>query len=257
MKFLLIFIAGLIFGSFMNVCIYRLPRGLSIMRPGSMCPNCHRPIKPIDNIPVLSFLFLRGRCRYCGERIHWRYPLVEFLNGLLWVIALSRSFSIPVLLFLSSLVIITFIDMEHMIIPDIITIPGTFSGILLSPFIIDPFLRYERLGFMASLTGAITGFLLFLIIAKAGTWIFKKEAMGGGDIKLMAMVGAFTGWKGVLLTTFLGSIIGSIVGIIILIQNKGQRDTIIPFGPYLAFGAIVSILFGSEVMFWVNRAVVQ
>jgi leader peptidase (prepilin peptidase)/N-methyltransferase len=110
---------------------------------------------------------------------------------------------------------------------------------------------------MTSLTGAITGFLLFLIIAKAGTWIFKKEAMGGGDIKLMAMVGAFTGWKGVLLTTFLGSIIGSIVGIIILIQNKGRRDTIIPFGPYLAFGAIVSILFGSEVMFWVNRAVVQ
>ncbi len=153
----------------------------------------------------------------------------------------------PVLFLISSLIVITFIDLEHMIIPDIITIPGTFLGIALSLFIPDPFFRLERLGLMNSLTGAITGFLLFFIIAILGSWIFRKEAMGGGDVKLMAMVGAFTGWKGVILTTFAGSLIGSIAGIAIILRKKTQ-DTVIPFGPYLAAGAVVSIFYGQEIM---------
>ncbi|MFN3740161.1 MAG: prepilin peptidase [Thermodesulfovibrionales bacterium] len=245
-----IFLFGLAAGSFMNVCIYRIPRGFSIIRPASRCPHCNTPIRPFDNIPLLSFIILKGRCRTCGARIHWRYPLVELLNAILWILVFN-SFSaslaiLPLLFFVSSLIVITFIDLEHMIIPDIITIPGTFTGIALSLLIPDPFFRLERLGLMNSLTGALTGFLLFFIIAIIGSWIFRKEAMGGGDVKLMAMIGAFTGWKGVLLTTFAGSLIGSIAGITMILTKKTQ-DRIIPFGPYLAAGAIVSLLYGQEI----------
>lgn len=247
----LVFILGLITGSFMNVCIYRIPRNLSIIRPGSRCPVCNRPVKFFDNIPLLSFLILRGRCRSCGSRIHWRYPVVEFLNGLIWIFAFNKfgqnPVSLPFLLFASALVVITFIDLEHMIIPDSITIPGTFFGIAFSFILPDPFFRLESLGFLSSLMGALTGFILFLLIAILGTAIFKKEAMGGGDIKLMAMVGAFTGWKGVLLTTFTGSLIGALTGIFIMLRRK-STDTIIPFGPYLSAGALVSLLFGQELM---------
>ncbi len=248
---ILIFLFGLVTGSFMNVLIYRIPRNLSIVRPGSRCPQCGAPIKPLDNIPLLSFILLGGRCRSCGSRIHWRYPLVEFLNGALWVLAYYRYdlglSLLPLLLFLSGLVVITFIDLEHMIIPDVITLPGALVGIILSPLLMDPFARYDYLGFINSLFGALTGFILFLIISIAGTWFFKKEAMGGGDIKLMAMVGAFTGWKGVLLTTFSGSLLGAIVGIAIILRKKSS-DTTIPFGPYLAMGAMVSLFFGEEIL---------
>lgn len=246
-----IFLFGLAAGSFMNVCIYRIPKGLSIIRPASRCPRCNTPIRPFDNIPLLSFFILKGRCRACGEKIHWRYPLVELLNGIFWFLLFNRFGAsldvLPVLFLISSLIVITFIDLEHMIIPDIITVPGTFLGIALSLFIPDPFFRLERLGLMNSLAGAITGFLLFFIIAILGSWIFRKEAMGGGDVKLMAMVGAFTGWKGVILTTFAGSLIGSIAGIAIILRKKTQ-DTVIPFGPYLAAGAVVSIFYGQEIM---------
>ncbi len=247
---LLTFILGLIVGSFMNVCIYRLPRGLSLIWPGSICPHCRSSIKAVDNIPLLSFLLLRGRCRSCGARIDWRYPLVELLNGVLWLAVVTKYditlSTLAFLFFVSSMIIVTFIDLEHMIIPDIITIPGTIAGIVLSPLIIDPFLRYKTLGIKISLAGAGTGFLLFFLIAHLGRWVFKKEAMGGGDIKLMAMIGAFTGIKGVFLTTFLGSLLGSIVGIILILKRRGS-DTIIPFGPYLAGGAVISILFGEEI----------
>lgn len=247
----LIFLLGLITGSFMNVCIYRIPRNLSIIRPGSRCPVCNTPIRPVDNIPLLSFFILGGRCRSCGARIHWRYPVVELMNGLIWVFVFNKfglnPLSLPFLLFASALIVITFIDLEHMIIPDSITIPGTFLGIALSFILPDPFLRLEHLGFLSSLTGALSGFILFLLIAVLGTVVFKKEAMGGGDIKLMAMVGAFTGWKGVLLTTFAGSLIGSLTGIFIMLRRRSS-DTVIPFGPYLSAGALVSLLFGQELM---------
>lgn len=250
-EFIILFLLGLITGSFLNVCIYRLPRGLSIIRPGSRCPECSSPIRPVDNIPILSFFILRGRCRVCGARIHWRYPLVELLNGLLWGLGFYKfglSISLlPVLIFLSSLIVVTFIDLEHMVIPDLITIPGVLLGISSSFIMADPFLRYEHHGILNSLKGALAGFLLFLTIAKTGRWVFKKEAMGGGDIKLMAMVGAFTGWKGVILTTFAGSLIGSIIGIAIIIKRKSS-DTVIPFGPYLAMGATIAILFGQEIL---------
>ncbi|MCX7794509.1 MAG: prepilin peptidase [Thermodesulfovibrionales bacterium] len=248
---LLIFVLGLIAGSFMNVCIYRIPRNLSLIKPGSRCPDCKSPVKPYDNIPVLSFFLLRGKCRTCGAKIHWRYPVVEFLNGILWLIIFNKfgdtPYSLPFLFFASCLVVITFIDIEHMIIPDIITVPGTLIGIALGPILPDPFFRLVTLGFLTSLTGALTGFLLFFIIAVIGEWIFKREAMGGGDIKLMAMVGAFTGWKGVILTTFSGSLIGALAGVVVILSRK-RSDTVIPFGPYLAGGAMVSLLFGQEVM---------
>lgn len=263
--YLIIFIFGLVFGSFMNVVIYRLPRGLSIIRPASRCPDCGNAIKPCDNIPVLSFLILKGRCRYCGTRISLRYPTVEFLNGILWVICVYRfglSLSVlPVFFLISSMIVITFIDLEHLIIPDHITIPGTLIGLALSPFMVDPFFRIETLGINTSLIGATVGVLLFLGIAFFGRMLFKKEALGGGDIKLMAMVGAFTGWKGVIVTTFIGSLIGSIVGIFIILRRKKREgvsnsrgpvieldsETVIPFGPYLSIGAILSILMGQEI----------
>jgi len=246
---------GAAIGSFLNVCIYRMPLGMSIIRPPSSCPHCGHGIRFYENIPILSYIWLRGRCSGCGSRISLRYPFVEALNGLLYAAALWRfGLSVTTLLamaLLSSLVVITFIDLDHQIIPDEISIPMTPIGIVAASFwFVDPFSRGHILGWKMSLIGASAGFFFFYAIAFLGEKVFKKEAMGGGDIKLMAGLGAFLGPKGVCLTTFAGSLIGAVIGSIVQAVQGRDRGTPIPFGPFLAGAAVVTLLFGQEIFAW-------
>jgi leader peptidase (prepilin peptidase)/N-methyltransferase len=246
---------GLVIGSFLNVCIYRIPRNLSVVFPSSRCPHCNNAIRPWDNIPVVSYLFLGGRCRNCKAKISLQYPLVEALNAFLYAAVLWRYgigwSSVVYSVFCSSLVVITFIDLEFQIIPDRITFAAVPIGLVTGSLILpDPFLRAVNLGYIASLAGALSGFLSFFLIAELSYRLLKQEGMGGGDVKMMAMVGAFMGWKSVLLTTFLGSLSGSLIGIVmILFRGKGRR-TKIPFGPFLALGAVITLFFGQEILLW-------
>lgn len=253
--YLTVFAFGAIIGSFLNVCIYRIPIGKSIVTPPSSCPSCGNPVKPYDNIPVISWLLLGGKCRSCKAGISPRYPLVEALNGALWCAVFLRfepdwtSAAIYAVL-LSALVVITFIDLDHQIIPDSISIPGIPLGIILgSLFLSDPFMRGQlmgqSLGWISSAGGAALGFGLYYVIAVA-----SRGGMGGGDIKLMAMLGGFLGWKGVLLTTFVGSLAGSVVGLGLVVFSGAGRKTKVPFGPFLALGGAVSIFYGQELLNW-------
>lgn len=241
---------GLAVGSFLNVVIWRLPRGGSLVSPSSRCPSCDTPIRPWDNVPVLSYVILGGRCRNCKARISMRYPLVESLNAILYLLVYNRyglGLDLPVyLVFVSALIAITFIDLDFQIIPDAITLPGIpislAAGVLLLP---DPMLRVQDLGWQASLIGAAAGFGMYYVVAVA-----SRGGMGGGDIKMMTMVGALMGWKAVLMTTFLGSLVGSVYGISIMALKGKGRKTKIPFGPFLALGALLTLLVGQEILWW-------
>ncbi|MEW6584228.1 MAG: prepilin peptidase [Nitrospirota bacterium] len=248
--YVIAFIIGSVIGSFLNVCIYRLPRNLSIVFPASRCPSCNTPIRPLDNIPILSYFLLGGKCRVCRAKIAFRYPLVEFLNAALYVLVVLRYGTgwdtLIYCIFSSTLVVITFIDLDFQIIPDRITLPGIPIGLVAGAFFLpDPFMRYSDLGLKASVIGFIAGGGLFYLVATV-----SRGGMGGGDIKMMAMVGALTGWKSVLLTTFLGSLSGSLVGIFLMIFKGKGRKTKIPFGPFLALGALLTLFFGQEILSW-------
>ncbi len=259
---------GLLIGSFLNVCIVRLPRGGSIVSPPSHCPRCRTPIRYYDNIPVISFLLLRARCRSCGEPISWRYPLVELANAAcyVWIV---REFGLGgeaglMMAFCSSLLVITLIDYDHHIIPDVITLPGILIGLALGPFLLTPL--YEPLpfalgrlvppswpwvtGFLNSVIGMLCGGLPLWLLG----WVWEKlrnvEAMGGGDVKLMGMVGSFLGWKGAFLTIFLGSVTGSILGVGLILLRRHDADKVIPFGPFLALGAVLAAFYGPDIVFW-------
>ncbi|MBA4348695.1 MAG: prepilin peptidase [Thermodesulfovibrio sp.] len=255
---LIFLIFGLIVGSFLNVCIYRIPRNISIISPSSSCPSCGTLIKPQDNIPLISYLILKGRCKKCGGKISMRYPLVELLNGILyWSVFKYFGMGWHLLFlfaFVSAMIVIIFIDSEFQLIPDLITIPGFVIGILGASFIIpDPFVHssfypftgISIVGFLNSAAGMLLGGGLFYLIA-----VVSKGGMGGGDIKMMAMVGAFMGWKAVLLTTFIGSLTGSLVGIFLMVFKGKDRKTKIPFGPFLSLGAIITLFFGGSILRW-------
>ncbi len=254
---LTVFFFGAIIGSFLNVCIYRVPRDESIVRPGSRCTSCGNPVRFYDNIPVISYILLLGRCRYCKSKLSVRYPVIELLNALLYVVVLMRFgpgapwVLLIYFVFVSALVVIFFIDLDHQIIPNGITLPGIPLALILGATVLpDPFLRQELLGLKAAVIGFLAGGGFFYLIAVVGKAIFKKDAMGGGDIKMMAMVGGLMGWKAVILTTFMGSLLGSIIGVA-LIQLKGREwGSRIPFGPYLALGALVSLFWGQDILFW-------
>jgi leader peptidase (prepilin peptidase)/N-methyltransferase len=259
--YIFIFVLGALIGSFLNVCIYRIPRGLSIIRPSSRCPACGTPIKVYDNIPILSYMLLLGKCRACGAKLSVRYPLVEFLNASLYVFLFDRFgpgspwVLVAYALFVSSLIVIFFIDLDHQIIPDGITLPGIFLAVVLgSTMLPDPFSRGELLGFKTSIIGFFAGGGSFYLIAVAGKAVLKKDAMGGGDIKMMAMVGGLLGWKGVLLTTFFGSLFGSIIGVTLIVLRGKEWGSRIPFGPYLVTGAFVSLFWGQDIFMWYLHA---
>jgi len=246
---LIVFVFGAVVGSFLNVCIYRLPKGESVVFPPSHCQNCDYKIRWYDNIPILSYLVLRGSCRQCGTSISAQYPLVEFLNGALALalflkFGLSTGFAVLFVL-CSALVVITFIDLEHQIIPDVISLPGIVIGFLCS-FI-------TGFGWLNSLIGIVVGGGSLLLVAYGYQAIAKKDGMGGGDIKLLAMLGAFLGWKGVLFIIFVGSLLGSVIGVSLMLVQKKDSTLAIPFGPFLASGALVFIFFGREIVNWYLR----
>lgn len=242
METLTVIIFGLIVGSFLNVCIYRIPRKLSIIKPFSFCPNCKNMIKPWHNVPVVSYLLLKGKCVYCGEKISFRYPLVEALNSSLYVLAYTvfgLNIALPfIFIFISSMIVISFIDLDFQIIPDVISLSLIVLGFILSLLPHDTTTLSQN--FKDSLLGILIGGGSLLLIA-----IISKGGMGGGDIKLNAAVGAFLGWKSSLITIFIGSLVGSVVGIIIL-KKTGNRK--IPFGPFLSTGALISLFFGKEIL---------
>ena len=237
---------GLCLGSFLNVVIYRLPIGLSIVRPRSRCPRCGCAIAPYDNVPLVSYLVLRGRCRNCASPIPVRYPAVE-ATGALCLIAAALVSTGPAgagirAAFLLALLAITWIDLDHRIIPNEISIPGIAAGLALSPWIGVP--RIEGLIGAAAGAGALLG------VAVAYRAIRKIDGMGGGDIKLAAMLGAFLGWKGILLTIVLGSLFGSIVGLSLIAARRGSGKTALPFGTFLAPAAAIVLLVGPRVWTW-------
>lgn len=251
MSFLVVVaVFGLVIGSFLNVCIFRIPRNISIVFPSSRCPSCNHPIRAWDNIPVISYMILGGRCRHCGAKISLQYPFVEALNAFFYVAVFWRyGFgwdSGVYAVFCSSLLVITFVDLEFQIIPDRITLPGIVIGIVAGSMLMpDPFMRTTLLGYKASVIGLLSGGGFFYLVA-----VLSRGGMGGGDIKMMAMVGALMGWKTVLLTTFLGSLSGSLVGIFLMIFRGRGRKAKIPFGPFLALGAVITLFFGEEILAW-------
>lgn len=238
---------GVLIGSFLNVCIYRLPRQESIAWPGSHCPQCSHPIAWYDNIPILSYFMLAGRCRHCTEPIPFRYPLVEVLNAagyvaLLWFFGASWI-TVAYGLFYSALLVVAGTDLSHKIIPNALTFPGIILGLVCATTILP-------LGFLGSVLGVFVGGGILWILAWASPYLFGKEGMGGGDIKLMAMIGAFLGWKPALITIMIGSLLGSLVGVTLIAAQIIKREEYIPFGPFLVCGALVTLFFGQPILDW-------
>jgi leader peptidase (prepilin peptidase)/N-methyltransferase len=244
--YLFMILIGLAIGSFLNVLIYRLPRKIPLIFSRSSCPNCRMPIPFYCNIPVLSYLILLGRCKICRHPISPRYPLVELLCAAAYVLFYyldGWSLQLPVHCFLaSSLIIIFFIDLEFQIIPDAITIPGMIIGLASAVFVTPP-------GIINSIIGFFVGGLSLLAIAYLGEWLFKKEAMGGGDIKMAAMLGAFVGWQKIILIFFGGAVIGMVVSIIWMpLSKKIRNERVIPFGPFLALAAFIIVVYGEKIL---------
>ena len=248
---ILIFILGAIIGSFLNVCIYRLPKNQSILTPASYCPHCKRPILWFDNIPILSYLTLKGRCRFCKEKISARYFLVEVISAFMFLSFYTHfnEFNPLFLIYIilgCGLVVSTFIDIEHKIIPDEITIYGLFAGFIIS--MIYPSLHNANSWISSgidSLLGILTGGVTIYLAGFLGNIIFRKESMGAGDVKLLAMVGAFLGWQLTLLVFFVAPIFGASVGIIVKLKTK---QDIIPYGPFLSLATFIVILFGDKII---------
>lgn len=245
--YLVVALFGALIGSFLNVCIHRLPRRESVAWPGSHCPACGETIAWHDNIPLLSYLILKGRCRHCAIRIPIRYPIIEALNAIGYVALLAvygpgwPTVAYGVLY--SSLLVVAATDLSHKIIPNAITFPGIAVG-LLSAVAVLP------LGLIDSLVGLLVGGGILWLLAWASPYLFGKEGMGGGDIKLLAMIGAFLGWKPALLTIMVGSLLGSLVGIGLITGGVIRRGDYIPFGPFLVCGALVALFFGQSVIDW-------
>lgn len=240
-------VLGALVGSFLNVCIHRLPRGESLIWPASHCPACAAPIAPYDNLPLLSYAALGGRCRACRGRISWRYPLVETANAASYVLVLwwfgATWAAAAYAVLLSALLAVTAIDLSHQIIPDVITLPGIGLGLLASGTVLPT-------GWLNSLLGILVGGGLLWLVAWGSPYVFGKEGMGGGDIKLLAMIGAFLGWKPALLTIMVGAIAGSLVGLSLIALKALKRDQYIPFGPFLALGAVVALFFHEHIVHW-------
>jgi len=244
---ILLFVLGGSVGSFLNVCIVRIPEKLSIVMPPSHCPRCKKPIAFYDNIPLLSYMILGGRCRNCKQPIPFRYFVVELLTAaVLPGLYVWYGLTLPLALsfiFCAALIVITFIDLQLQIIPDMISLPGIPLCFLCS-FVVPWTTPLE------SAIGILVGGGVLYGVA-AGYYFFrKKEGMGGGDIKLLAMIGAFLGWKGALVALVVGAFAGSIIGITVMLLKGKDMKYAIPFGPFLSLGALCSLLYGTELLHW-------
>ena len=242
-----VFVFGSLVGSFLNVCIHRIPSGESVAFPASHCPHCHAPIKPYDNIPIVSYLVLRGRCRQCATGISIRYPLVEMLGGIAAVGALCAfgltAKALLIFAFLAALIVITFIDLDHQIIPDAISIPGIFVGFAAA-------LLFGHPSWLSSLAGIALGGGLLWGVAAGYEWLTGREGMGGGDIKLLAMIGAFLGWRAIPVTLLLASLLGTVIGLSLMAARGRDTKMAIPFGPFLAAAAICALFWGEPLIAW-------
>jgi leader peptidase (prepilin peptidase)/N-methyltransferase len=237
---------GLCIGSFLNVVIHRLPRGASVVTPPSRCPNCDYLLRWYDNVPVLSWVFLRGRCRKCGTPISIRYPIVEILTMLvfllhLWVFGWSVLMAVRVV-FATALVALFAIDLEHHLLPDKITLPGIVVGLIVS-LVVPP-------GIVDSILGTLLGGGVLWAIGEAYYRYAGQQGMGGGDVKMLAMVGAFLGWKLVLVTLVLSSVAGSLIGVLVIALKRGDMKHALPYGTFLALGALAASLVGDRILAW-------
>ena len=245
------FLFGLALGSFLNVCIYRIPIKKSIVRPPSSCPRCQERIKFYDNIPVLSYLLLMGRCRRCGHPISIQYPVVEMATGLISVVLLLKLGPtleyVFFLLFAGWLIVIAFIDLRHKIIPDVLSLPGIMVGFAFS------LVPFTPLPWLDSLIGIVGGGGFLLLVAIFFEKMTGREGMGMGDVKMLAMIGAWMGWKALPFIVLLSSVSGSLLGgTLLLVSGRGVR-TKIPFGPFLSLGALIYLFFGNELVYWFNQ----
>ncbi|MFQ5539554.1 MAG: prepilin peptidase [Candidatus Binatia bacterium] len=251
---LIVFVFGAMVGSFLNVCILRLPKGESIVSPASHCPACNSPIPFYDNIPLISYLLLRARCRFCGARISFRYFVVELLMAALAVALLLRvglGFGyFAYFVFVASLIVITFIDLDERIVPDVISLPGIGLGLLLS--IVNWQLPMNPLSVFPSPVSSLIGILLgggsLLGVAWAYQLFTGREGMGGGDVKLLAMVGAFLGGPAIPVALFFASLVGSLVGLGLMIVKHADSKLALPFAPFLCMGAIVYLFIGDKLI---------
>ena len=239
-------VAGLAIGSFLNVCIYRLPRRESILWPGSRCTTCGRPLAWFENIPIVGWIALRGQCRTCGAPISMQYPLVESITavvfaggflvyGLTWLLAVR-------LVFACALIVLFAIDLEHQILPNVVTLPGIVAGFVASWFL-PP-------GWLSSLIGILLGGGVLLVIAEAYYRIRGQEGLGMGDVKMLAMIGAFLGWPLTLLTLVFASFAGSVVGVGLMAIGRGTMQAALPFGTFLALGALAAAIVGEPLLAW-------
>lgn len=244
---------GLIVGSYLNVVIYRLPRGISTVTPRSRCPECGAAIRAVDNVPVVSYLLLGGRCRSCRARISWRYPLLEAATSALFLASFLRfgvSFEAPVAaLFCALMVVLALIDFDHMILPDALTYPAIALGILLQPFLSWARLWEGPWGAMAGAAlGALLGSGLLLAVWAAWYLIRREEGMGLGDAKMLAAIGAFLGWKGVLVSLFFAALSGSVVGLGLMAWGGLGGKARLPFGTFLALGGLIALFAGEPLV---------
>jgi len=237
---------GLCIGSFLNVVIYRLPLGQSLATPPSRCRKCGYLLRWFDNIPVLSWLFLRGRCRKCGTNVSWQYPVVELVTGALFVLVVWLTPPGPLLasrlLLVCALIALFGIDLEHQILPNVITLPGIVIGLMLSA-IAPPGIKDAAIGVL------VGGGLLYAIAGAYYLWR-REEGMGMGDVKMLAMLGAFLGWKAVLVTVILASFSGAIVGLAMMAAQRGSMKYALPFGTFLAIGAVIAMFVGEPLVAW-------
>jgi leader peptidase (prepilin peptidase) / N-methyltransferase len=247
------FALGAIVGSFANVCIHRLPLGQSVVSPPSRCPHCGALIRPWDNIPVLSYVILGGRCRNCRAPISARYPLVEAVNGLAWFGLAWRGGPTPqtavAMAFVTALLVLALIDLEHQLLPDVITLPGIALGLLAS------FLPGSPVTPLVAAASAAGGYLMLALLDAAAVWFYRRvrkqdidQAIGQGDWKLIAMLGAFLGWRWMLLSAFLGTVLGAAFGIGLIASGRGTGGTKVPLGTFLALGAVAVVFSGDTIL---------
>ena len=236
---------GLVVGSFLNVCIHRLPAGESLAWPASRCPRCRTPLKAYDNVPVVSYLILRGRCRACAAPISVRYPIVELLTAGLFA-GCYLLFDPPLLyqriVFGCAMIVLFFVDLEHYRLPNQITLPGIVAGFVAS-FFMPP-------GGIDSLIGIVVGGGSLWLIGWLWLVLRKEEGMGFGDVKMLAMIGAFLGWKVMLATLFFSTLLGSAIGLVLIALQRGNLKTALPFGCFLALGGIAGSMFGDPIVGW-------
>ena len=237
---------GLSVGSFLNVCVHRLPRRQSLVHPGSRCPHCGYVLRWYDNIPVVSYLLLRGRCRKCGDAIAIRYPALELVTLVLFLVHGAvfgwSALLVVRLIFACAMVVLFAIDLEHHLLPDAITLPGIVAGLLFST-VLPP-------GIVSALLGMLIGGGALWLIGEAYFRYSGQEGMGGGDVKMLAMIGAFLGWKLVLVTLVLSSVAGSLIGVFVIVLKRGGMKYALPYGTFLALGALAASLAGERLVTW-------